>query len=102
MSQAVIKTGGKQYFVKPGTVLKVEKLLGKENDTVKFDTLLVTDEKGDNVELGMPLVKSKVEGKIVKHGRADKILVVKYKAKVRYHRRVGHRQQFTQIKIEKI
>lgn len=102
MTLAVIKTGGKQYLVKKGDKLKIEKLNGKEGDTVKFDTLLITDEKGDNVEIGKPTVKSKVEAKILKHDKDKKILVVKYKSKIRYLRRVGHRQHYTQIEIQKI
>lgn len=102
MTLAVIKTGGKQYLVKKGDKLKIEKLNGKEGDIVKFDTLLITDEKGDNVEIGKPAVKSKVEAKILKHAKDKKILVVKYKSKTRYLRRVGHRQHFTQVEIQKI
>lgn len=102
MTLAVIKTGGKQYLVKKGDKLKIEKLNGKEGDIVKFDTLLITDEKGDNVEIGKPVVKSKVEAKILKHAKDKKILVVKYKSKTRYLRRVGHRQHFTQVEIQKI
>lgn len=102
MTLAVIKTGGKQYLVKKGDKLKIEKLNGKEGDTVKFDTLLITDEKGDNVEIGKPVVKSKVEAKILKHDKDKKILVVKYKSKTRYLRRVGHRQHYTQVEIQKI
>lgn len=102
MTLAVIKTGGKQYLVKKGDKLKVEKLNGKEGDTIKFDTLLITDEKGSNVEIGKPAVKSKVEAKILKQDRDKKILVTKYKSKTRYLRRVGHRQHFTQVQIEKV
>lgn len=102
MILAVIKTGGKQYLVKKGDKLKIEKLNGKEGDTVKFDTLLITDETGDNVEIGKPVVKSKVEAKILKHDKDKKILVVKYKSKTRYLRRVGHRQHYTQVEIQKI
>lgn len=102
MSLAIIKTGGKQYLVKKGDKIKVEKLPGKEDSVVKFDTLLITDEKGSNVEIGKPLLKSKVEAKILKQDRDKKILVVKYKSKTRYRRRVGHRQPYSLVQIEKI
>jgi len=102
MSLAVIKTGGKQYLVKAGDKIKIEKLKGKEGDSVKFDTLLITDEKGQNLEIGKPVLKSKVEGKILKQEKNKKITVVKYKAKTRYKRTTGHRQQHTTVQIEKI
>ena len=102
MTLAVIKTGGKQYLVKKGDKLKIEKLKGQAGDTVKFDTLLIVDETGNNVEIGKPAVKSKVEAKILKHDKDKKILVVKYKSKTRYLRLVGHRQHYTQVEIQKI
>jgi len=102
MSLAVIKTGGKQYLVKAGDKIKIEKLQGKEGDSVKFDTLLITDEKGQELEIGKPVLKSKVEGKILKQEIDKKITVVKYKAKTRYRRKVGHRQPHTTVQIEKI
>jgi large subunit ribosomal protein L21 len=97
---AVIKTGGKQYLVKEGDVLKVEKLVGNTGDKVQFETLLSFE--GDKLNIGAPLLKETVAGEVVEHGRAEKISVVKYKAKSRYTRRVGHRQHFTKIKITKI
>lgn len=102
MSLAVIKTGGKQYLVKQGDKIKIEKLPGKEGNVVKFDTLLITDEIGEKVEVGQPLLKTKVEGKILKQDKNKKVLVVKYKAKTRYEKRVGHRQPYTLVQIEKI
>ena len=102
MSLAVIKTGGKQYLVKKGDKIKIEKLKGKEGDNVKFETLLTTDENGSKIEVGKPTLKSKVEAKILKQDRAKKILVVKYKNKTRYKRRIGHRQPFTQVEITKV
>ncbi len=102
MDLAIIKTGGKQYLVKKGDKLKIEKLTGKEGDTVKLDILLTTDEKGEKVEIGKPLLATKAEAKILKQDRKDKVLVVKYKAKTRYRKRVGHRQPYTLVQIEKI
>ncbi|MFA6410887.1 MAG: 50S ribosomal protein L21 [Candidatus Buchananbacteria bacterium] len=102
MSLAVIKTGGKQYLVKAGDKIKVEKLNKKDGEIVKFDTLLITDEKGKDVQVGKPLLSTKVEAKVLKQAKADKVSVIKYKAKTRYNKQVGHRQPYTLIQIEKI
>ncbi len=100
MTHAVISTGGKQYLVEPGQKLKIEKLPGEAGDAVSFDALLVAD--GSKVEIGTPNVHAKVTGKIERQGRAKKILVVKYKPKVRYRKKQGHRQPFTEVTIESI
>jgi large subunit ribosomal protein L21 len=97
---AVIKTGGKQYKVTDGQLLKIEKLEKKQGDKVKFDTLLIADEKG--AQIGQPSLGEKVEGEVVEQGRADKVSVVKFKNKTRYTRNVGHRQPFTRVKITSI
>ncbi len=98
---SVIETGGKQYIVKSGDVLRVEKLACAAGDTVTFDKVLfVGDENGGNVKLGTPyLPEITVSASCVAQGRADKIRVVKYKRKVRYRRVHGHRQAFTSVKI---
>jgi len=97
---AVIKTGGKQYLVKEGDVISIEKLEAKPGETVQFEVLMTAD--GDKLNVGTPLVSGKASAEVVAHGRAKKIEVVKYKAKSRYTRRVGHRQLFTKVKISKI
>nr|AQS29743.1 hypothetical protein [uncultured bacterium] len=102
MELAVIKTGGKQYLVKPGDKIKLEKLTANEGAIVKFETLLKADEKGTEVEIGKPSLPTKAEGKILKQGKSDKVSVIKYKAKTRYRKNVGHRQPYTQVLIEKI
>lgn len=101
---AVIRTGGKQYIVKEGDVLTVEKLEGDENDGVTFeDVLLLFDPAGEQVQIGAPILKGiQVVGTIIEQGRAKKITVIKYKPKVRYRRKKGHRQRFTKVKITKI
>ena len=100
---AVIKTGGKQYIVKEGTVLKVEKLLGKAGDKLALDQVLLCGDEGGEVQVGTPIVVgAKVEATILEQGRLPKVMVIKYKRKVRYKRKVGHRQDFTKIKIETI
>lgn len=99
---AVIKTGGKQYVVEPGQKLKIEKLDANEGEVFHFDHVLLSgDEK--NVEIGTPTVKGKkVEAKILRQGRGDKIIVFKYHAKSRYRKKKGHRQPFTEVEITKI
>lgn len=99
---AVIKTGGKQYKVKEGDVLKVDKIPLKAGEKVKFDTLLIADTDASNVEIGQPSLGEKVEAEILGEERGKKILVVKYKNKIRYKRTLGHRQDYTQVKIAKI
>jgi large subunit ribosomal protein L21 len=98
---AIIKTGGKQYLIKEGSKLKVEKLEAKEGDAIKFSDVLLAD--GADVKVGTPLVAgASVEAKVLKQGKADKISVVKYKPKTRYKRTKGHRQRFTEVQITKI
>ncbi|PLX22161.1 50S ribosomal protein L21 [Candidatus Parcubacteria bacterium] len=99
---AVIKTGGKQYKVKQGDTIKVEKLEAKEGDVVKFETLLISSEDGKDLDLGKPSLKTKVEGKVLEQGKDKKVNVVKYKNKTRYTRNLGHRQMFTTVEISKI
>lgn len=99
---AVIETGGKQYKVAPGEKVKVEKLDAKEGDSFKFDKVLLAAD-GDKVEIGTPNVKGAVvEAKVLKQGRADKVIVFKYHSKTRYRKRKGHRQMFTELEIVKI
>ena len=99
---AIIKTGGKQYKVKEGDALKIEKLALEDGKKVKFETLLIADENGKDFNVGMPTLGEKVEGEVLEHGKNDKVLVVKYKNKTRYLRTKGHRQQYTKVKINKI
>jgi len=100
---AVIKTGGKQYKVKEGGVLKIEKIAGNAGDKIDFEVLLLADEEGKDVKVGKPMVAgAKVAAEILEQGRARKVNVIKYKPKVRYRRKAGHRQMYTKVKIEKI
>lgn len=99
---AIIETGGKQYLVSPNTKLRVEKLPTPEGQEVVFDkVLLVADEK--DIKIGKPYVnESKVTAKVLRQGRAKKIRIFKYRAKVRYRRRIGHRQEFSEVEINSI
>lgn len=102
MKYAVIQTGGFQIKVSEGETLDVAKLSGKAKDKLVFkEVLLVVDDK--TVKLGQPLVKgAEVSAEIVEQKKAKKIRVAKFKAKSRYRRVRGHRQQLTKIKINKI
>ena len=104
MKYAVIKTGGKQYKVAEKQTLAVEKLKGEAGESVEFDqVLMIADGKGQDVQLGTPVLEGKkVAAKIVEQGRAKKINVVKYKPKIRYKIKKGHRQLFTKVQIDKI
>ena len=99
MEFAVIKTGGKQYIAEPGKKLKIEKIEGVAGDAVFLhDVLLAAD--GAEVAIGTPTVAgAAVEAKILKQGRAKKIIVFKYHAKTRYRKKRGHRQPYTEVEI---
>lgn len=100
---AIVRTGGKQYEVREGEELKIEKLEIEPGNAIDLDVLLVSDEEGKQLKLGTPVLSgAKVSAKVIEHGRADKVSVIKYKPKVRYRRNVGHRQPFTKVRIEKI
>jgi len=97
---AIIKTGGKQYIVKPGDLLKIEKVEAKQGDEISLEVLLTAD--GETVEIGAPICKGACKAEVVEQGRADKISVVHYKCKVRHTKRSGHRQPYTKIKIKSV
>ena len=98
---AIIVTGGKQYKVQEGDVVFVEKLNAAEGEEVKFEEVLAVS--GDSFVTGKPTVEgAKVEGKVVAHGRGEKITVFKYKSKKNYRRKQGHRQPFTKVEITSI
>ena len=99
---AVIKTGGKQYKVKEGQTIKIEKLDEEANKKVKFETLLISSIDGKEISIGEPSLGEKVNGVIQEQGKSKKINVVKYKNKTRYLRNKGHRQNYTKVEIEKI
>jgi large subunit ribosomal protein L21 len=96
MSYAIIKTGGKQFSVEAGQTLRVPSLDKKEGDKIDVDVLMVAD--GADVKLGATTVQATVVG----HGRGEKIIVFKKKRRKTYRRKKGHRQDYTEIKIEKI
>jgi len=100
---AVITTGGKQYLVKEGDVLRVERLETSVGDKATFDAMLVMNVDGTDVKIGTPLVKgAKVTADVASIGRHDKVTIIKYHPKTRYKRKAGHRQHYTELKIASI
>jgi large subunit ribosomal protein L21 len=99
---AVVNTGGKQYKVQQGEILRVEKIPGDVGSPVSFDRVLMFSD-GENVSVGQPVLDNiAVEGHIVEQGKAKKIIVFKYKRRKRYRRKQGHRQTFTAVQIDSI
>ncbi len=97
---AIIATGGKQYKVSEGDTIKVEKLGVEAGDTVKFDDVLAIG--GDKLLVGDDVKSASVSGTVVENGRGKKVIVYRYKRKSGYHKKNGHRQAYTQVKIDKI
>ena len=99
---AIIKTGGKQYKIKVGDKIKVEKLEGEDGSLIKFpEVLFIGDDKA--VKVGAPVVAGAVvEGKIIKTEKGDKVTGIKHKPKKRYKVKFGHRQIMTEVEITKI
>ena len=100
---AIIKTGGKQYLVKEGDIFRVEKLSGQAGDKISFkNPLLVFDLDKSEVQIGQPQLKGEVKAEILEQGKGKKIKIVKYKPKVRYRRKTGHRQPYAKVQITEI
>ena len=97
---AIIATGGKQYKVSEGDVIYVEKLDAEEGAAVTFDQVLAVSDA--DLKVGADVASSTVSATVVEQGRARKVIVYKYKRKTGYHKKNGHRQAYTQVKIEKI
>ena len=96
---AVVKTGGKQYRVSPGDTLRVELLSAEEGDEVTLDQVLMMN-GGDSVTIGTPLVENaSVTAKVLQHGRAKKVEIIKFRRRKHHQKRTGHRQHFTEIEI---
>ena len=97
---AIIATGGKQYKVSEGDTIKVEKLDAQAGDTVKFDEVLAIG--GDKLLVGDDVKSASVSATVVENGKGKKVIVYRYKRKSGYHKKNGHRQAYTQVKIDKI
>ncbi|MCI0453653.1 MAG: 50S ribosomal protein L21 [Candidatus Dadabacteria bacterium] len=101
--QAVIKTGGKQFRVKEGDIINVEKIKGNPGDYVEFNQVLMVSDAEKGNKLGSPLVAdSTVKGEILRHLKGEKITVFKFKRKKGYRRKKGHRQIYTSIRITEV
>ena len=100
---AVIKTGGKQYIVKPGDIIDIEKISGEPGEEVNFEEVLLVSADGEDVKVGSPVVESaKVEGRIIRQKKGEKIVVFKFKRRKGYRRKAGHRQSLTSVEITNI
>ena len=97
---AIIATGGKQYKVSEGDVIKVEKLNAEPGDTVTFDQVVAISD--NELKVAGDVASSNVTATVMEQGRSRKVIVYKYKRKTGYHKKNGHRQAYTQVKIEKI
>ena len=99
---AVIKTGGKQFRAEPGKCIRVPSLDVEAGDTVTFEEVLLAS-TGDEVKVGTPSVEgASVTGEVVKHGRDPKVIVFKRKRRKGYRKKQGHRQGFTEIRIDEV
>lgn len=99
---AIIKTGGKQYKVKEGDVLEVEKLDVAEGETVEINEVLAVAQDGE-LQVGQPFIAgAKVTLRVNEHAKGDKVIIFKYKPKKRYRRKQGHRQPLSRVSVEKI
>jgi large subunit ribosomal protein L21 len=102
MSYAIIRTGGKQFRAEPGKSLRIPSLLGEAGTSVEFNDVLLGSD-GNSIRTGVPSISgAKVTGEIVKHGLGEKIVVFKFKRRKNYARKQGHRQKFTEVRINEI
>ena len=97
---AIIATGGKQYKVSEGDIIKVEKLNAEAGETVTFDQVIAVSD--GSLKVGADVAKATVAATVMEQGRGKKVIVYKYKRKTGYHKKNGHRQAYTQVKIDKI
>ena len=100
MSYAIIRTGGKQFQVEPGATLRVPTMASDVNSQIEFETLLIAD--GGDMKIGESLAGAIVKATVQSHGRGAKIIVFKKKRRKQYKRKQGHRQGYTEIKIDSI
>ena len=101
MTSAIFRSGGQQFRVSEGDTLRVATLVGEAGQSVVFDEVLAV--LGDAAAIGQPLVKgAQVKAEIVQHGRGEKIVVFKFRRRKRFKRKMGHRQNFTEVKITSI
>jgi large subunit ribosomal protein L21 len=100
---AIVETGGKQYRVRPGDTIAVERLPGEVGETLDLERVLLIGGDGDETRLGTPALDGAVvRAEVLEHARGQKIIVFRYKSKVRYRRKTGHRQPLTRLRITDI
>ena len=99
---AVIETGGKQYRVAPGDVINIETLVGDIGSEVEIGKVVAVVTDGNEVLAGDAALAARVKATITEHGRGDKLLVFKFKRKKQYKKTIGHRQNFTRVKVSEI
>ena len=100
---AVFQTGGKQFRAEPGTRLRIPTLEAEIGDSVSFDHVLLAGDGEENVQVGTPTVDgASVKAEVIRHGRGDKVIVFKRKRRKGYRKKQGHRQNFTEIRVEEV
>ena len=102
MKFAIIRTGGKQYFVQKDDEITIDHSKQAKDSQIEFETLAIGDTEKNTVELGYPLLKTKVKGTVLENGKGEKIRVARFKAKVRYRKVRGFRAMLSQVKITAI
>ncbi|MFW6089492.1 MAG: 50S ribosomal protein L21 [Gemmatimonadota bacterium] len=100
---AIIETGGRQFRAEPGRTLRLPSLEAEVGEEVTFDRVLLARGEDDEVKVGAPTVEgAEVAGEVVRHGKGEKIIVFKWKRRKNYRRKQGHRQKFTEVRIDEI
>ena len=99
---AIIRTGGKQFRAEPGSTIRIPTLKAEVGETVTFEDVLLGAD-GDDLKLGAPVLEgAAVEGEVTRHGKGDKIIIFKWKRRKNYRKKQGHRQGFTEVRINKV
>lgn len=99
---AIIRVGGHQYRAEPGKTLRIQSIADQPGETVRFEEVLLGAD-GDNIKVGAPVVSgAAVTAEVVRHGRGEKIIIFKHKRRKNYRRKQGHRQGFTEVKVNDI
>ena len=99
---AIFRTGGKQFRAEPGATLRIPNVTGEPGDTITFDEVLLGANDGD-FKVGAPLVSgAAITAEVIKHGKGEKIIIFKHKRRKNYRRKAGHRQQYTEVRVNEI
>ena len=99
---AIFRTGGKQFRAEPGATLRIPNVAAEPGDTITFDEVLLGANDGD-FKVGAPLVSgAAITAEVIKHGKGEKIIIFKHKRRKNYRRKAGHRQQYTEVRVNEI